>query len=425
MGKHQGAETTGGERQLSSLSSAKMERAVVKDAKKFAAIFGDNPGMQVHGRVTRSGVDWQPGVALQPVFERLLAGEMRTEDRLVLIMRGFPGSGKSSLASSFAKLARAAVCISADDHWAGTDKLQEAHEACRKAFAEALAAGSTLVTVDNTNIRKADYAFYQRCAEQAGGYEVVLLEMVCDDTLELERLRKRSLHDVPGASVGGMWSRWEQDPTALRLLPFFPQRVMQWVREQSLLNRRPQTHMVMPSGPFFSVPAHLREDFHRLHAMEWGCNHIAEVGDPTGFQLFFDIDGLALEQLLPTLGALRELVQAPLLLVGIRGSSPGYHIHVPGKIVTTDAATDLRTRWLEAEPSLSLGNFVDAQLYRHPQLRLLGSRKISKDGVDTGRVHTFIGRYDAAWKPCDDDDGAGKEAGFDWGEVSIHPPLAS
>merc|ERR1712232_166285 len=106
MGKHQAAETTGGERQL---SSAKMERAVVKDAKKFAAIFGDNPGMQVHGRVTRSGVDWQPGVALQPVFERLLAGEMRTEDRLVLIMRGFPGSGKSSLASSFAKLARAAV----------------------------------------------------------------------------------------------------------------------------------------------------------------------------------------------------------------------------------------------------------------------------------------------------------------------------
>lgn len=61
--------------------------------------------------------------------------------------------------------------------------------------------------------------------------------------------------------------------------------------------------------------------------------------------------------------------------------------------------------------------YVDGQLYKHPQLRLLGSRKISKEAVDTGRVHEFVGHFDGIWRQDD--------MQWEWSQVSIHPPLMS
>mmetsp|Transcript_48172 Transcript_48172/g.85528 ORF Transcript_48172/g.85528 Transcript_48172/m.85528 type:complete len:1677 (-) Transcript_48172:71-5101(-) len=396
---------------------AQGERQVVKDAKKFAAIFGDVPGLRLHGRVTRNGVLWEPGVTIPLVLERLVKnserGDWKVDDRLVVILRGFPGSGKSSLSSMLKKCAPAEV-IGADHFWAGTENLQEAHEKCRQSFSEALQAQKPLVIVDNTNVRRSEYEKYRSKAETEG-YAVVILEMICESTSDLERFRKRSVHDVPGGAVGAMWSRWEQDPSALRLAPYDPQEFLQWLQEQGMCGRpsHAHTHMVMPNGPFISVPPHLLDEFHERHVAEWGRNYISEVVRTETFQLFFDIDKLGLDVLVPTLSKLRDLVGVPLVLTGFVGPPPGYHIFAVGKIVNSAEAFSLRQRWLEAAPEL--GDHVDDQLYKNPQLRLVGSRKISKEGIDTGRVHEVIGRFDIDWQ---------ENASWAWKEVTIHSKAA-
>lgn len=328
---------------------------------------------------------------------------------MAVILRGFPGSGKSSLASLLRRRASADVA-SADDFFAGAETLQEAHEQCRQSFLRSLAAGRPVV-VDNTNVRRADYAFYRSKAE-AVGYSVAVLEFVCPSTADLERLRRRSVHGVPGGAVGAMWARWEHDPAALRLEPHLPQELLPWLREQNLLDRTGHTHLVMPRGPFISVPQALRAEFLERFGSEWGRHHISEIGRQQAFRLFFDVDGLALDRLLPALPALRSLVGRTLLITGTaEPPAPGYHIFVPACIVDSAEAASLRQQWLRAAPELE--PYVDAQVYRNPQLRLLGSRKISKEGVDIGRVHEVVGRFDAAWEP-----GAGA---WEWSEVSIHP----
>jgi len=85
---------------------------------------------------------------------------------------------------------------------------------------------------------------------------------------------------------------------------------------------------------------------------------------------------------------------------------------VVGKVVDSATAFALRQRWLEVAPEM--GDHVDDNLYRNPQLRLLGSRKISKDGVDLGRVHDPVGRFDA--------DGWHEGGKWEWHEMSIHIP---
>eukprot|EP00746_Dinoflagellata_sp_MGD_P138965 gnl/MRDRNA2_/MRDRNA2_72504_c1_seq1.p1 gnl/MRDRNA2_/MRDRNA2_72504_c1~~gnl/MRDRNA2_/MRDRNA2_72504_c1_seq1.p1 ORF type:complete len:1636 (+),score=316.11 gnl/MRDRNA2_/MRDRNA2_72504_c1_seq1:35-4909(+) len=404
-------------KQVVSQKGFKEDRSIVKDARKFAAIFGDIPGQQLHGRVTRNEILWEPGIAIPPILERLLSnarlGHWKQTDRLTIILRGFPGSGKSSLSVMLRKKLPAEI-ISADDFWAGQDKLQEAHEQCRQIFLQMLKDQKPLVIIDNTNVRKSDYAFYQSRSESEG-YQVVVLEMVCDSTTELEQFRKRSKHDVPGSAVGAMWGRWERDPTALRIAPYVPQKLMAWLQEQNMLGHQPHTHLIMPRGPFLSVPAAAQSEFHERHALEWDRNYISEIGRPHCFQLFFDIDGLNLDSLLVALPQLRVLAGVPLMVTGIEGPPPGYHIFAPGVIVDSSAALALRQKWIDAVPSLQ--GYVDDQLYQNPQLRLLGSRKLSKDGVDTGRVHKFVGRLDSTWE-CDD------QVMWQWSDVSIHPPPA-
>jgi hypothetical protein len=111
----------------------KGDRSIVKDARKFAAIFGDIPGLQLHGRLNRREISWEPGIAVPPILERLMGnsrlGQWTHTDHLVIIMRGFPGSGKSSLAAMLRKQVPSEI-ISADDFWAGKENLQEAHEQC-------------------------------------------------------------------------------------------------------------------------------------------------------------------------------------------------------------------------------------------------------------------------------------------------------
>jgi len=399
------------------------ERLVVKDPKKFANLFGDIPGLHLHGRVTRTGVEWEPGA---PVPQALAVANpaggypAAAPAPAAVILRGFPGSGKSHLTRHLCKLLGAAQ-ICADDFWRGKEHVHEAHAQCRELFQEALARRE-MVVVDNTNVRLSDYAFYKSRAE-AAGFSVIVLEIICESTTELERLRRRSVHAVPGDAVGAMWSRWERDPAALRLAPYVPQELMPWLCEQGMIGRTPYTHLVMPSGPFLGIPAARREEFHQRFEADWGRNYISEQASPQAFQLFFDVDGgLGLARLVKALEPLRALAGGSLVVTGTTEAPAGYHVFAPGRVVDVAEALSVRQQWIEQEPWLE--EHVDSQVYQGgkqhflqggggPHLRLLGSRKNTKEGMDSGRVHRVLGRLGAAgWEP---------DATWAWSDVSILP----
>lgn len=128
----------------------------------------------------------------------------------VVILRGIPGSGKSTYATSQERYAskRAFQKVSADDYFVGQDgiyrfdpkKLTEAHKDCWLAFAQALHNKIDIVVVDNTNISWVEVAAYVLPA-QALGYHVEIMTIVCDIDLALSR----QTHGVPEDKVRAMY----------------------------------------------------------------------------------------------------------------------------------------------------------------------------------------------------------------------------
>jgi predicted kinase len=119
---------------------------------------------------------------------------------MIYILRGLPGSGKST----FAKTMDNAFVVSADDYHVGSDGVYRfdpkragyAHNECLSLYITALTNGSnwatTPVIVDNTNTTLVELAPYVRIAE-ALDLEYVIRYFVCP----LEVAAKRQTHGVP------------------------------------------------------------------------------------------------------------------------------------------------------------------------------------------------------------------------------------
>ena len=130
------------------------------------------------------------------------------------ILRGLPGCGKSTLAKEIANNLDAIV--SADYYFMKGGKyvfeprnLGAAHSACRKAFTEALVKGIHPVVVDNTNIKLADFLWYEQ--EAIGhGYIAFIVEVHSGDPDE--ELARRNSHGVPLATITKMRKNFEHRP---------------------------------------------------------------------------------------------------------------------------------------------------------------------------------------------------------------------
>jgi predicted kinase len=112
------------------------------------------------------------------------------------ILRGIPGSGKST----YAKSQTGAVICSADDYFLQADgtyqydktKLQDAHDFCFKKCHDALHAGEQTVIIDNMNATAWEISPYIMLGRNFG-YNVEVLNFPCDDQLGASR----NIHDVP------------------------------------------------------------------------------------------------------------------------------------------------------------------------------------------------------------------------------------
>ncbi|KAK3259837.1 hypothetical protein CYMTET_31191 [Cymbomonas tetramitiformis] len=300
----------------------------------------------------------------------------------VLVLRGLPGSGKSHAARRLqAALQRAerpavAVVCSADEFFergggrsrkevrawtAGKvgeatslyslcfdpGRLQEAHDYCRRAFMEGVEAGARLIIVDNTNSRLGEYAFYCRHARRCG-YDVGVLQLECPSERDAVQCHARGTHGVPVAVAQAMWTRWEEDPSAVRLRALhlgggseapeeqgcsdsFPERtassgstplheaphgpaagaraqtsekledtvpplpsLQQWLRPYRSSRRGQKiSHLQMRVGSeahvSMWVPPLSRAQFMRVYAADRGPKYLCELHDGS-FRLFMDID---------------------------------------------------------------------------------------------------------------------------------------
>ena len=126
--------------------------------------------------------------------------------KTLYIVRGLPGSGKSSLAKKVTELA-----YSADDFF--TNKKGEynfnaklfgkAHEWCWGKVRDAMFIGAEAVAVANTFTQAWAAERYYQIAEEYG-YSVFVIE--CQNDFG-------NVHDVPQESIDAMKERWEKDLT--------------------------------------------------------------------------------------------------------------------------------------------------------------------------------------------------------------------
>lgn len=129
---------------------------------------------------------------------------------VALIMRGIPGSGKTTAAKRLAGMS--GVIHSTDNYFMvngeyrfDRSQLQAHHDANFSAFCESLRQGVPLVICDNTNVTKAHYQRYVDAAEQAG----YIVTFVIMKHPEPEVAAARNQHGVPLETIKRMIEKWE------------------------------------------------------------------------------------------------------------------------------------------------------------------------------------------------------------------------
>ena len=128
----------------------------------------------------------------------------RAPPRTVFIMRGLPGTGKSTFVRALREaLPQQMLTVCSADFFFEKEgrytfdlsQLYAAHLSCKAKFEEALAKLTSFIVVDNTNVTRRDYQKYISLASQTG-YSVRLLEMVCPTYLHLLACHSRCIHNV-------------------------------------------------------------------------------------------------------------------------------------------------------------------------------------------------------------------------------------
>jgi len=141
--------------------------------------------------------------------------------KTVVVLRGVPGSGKSTYIKTNYPLA--SVC-SADDFFLDKNgkyvwdpkKIDSAHSTCLRKFLHNLQSGLETVVVDNTNVRLWEIAPYVALAK-AYGYEAKIIRI----NIPAKTAANRNVHGVPLATVNKMIKGFE------RALPWWNEEVIE------------------------------------------------------------------------------------------------------------------------------------------------------------------------------------------------------
>lgn len=102
-----------------------------------------------------------------PILQDVGTVEYVQKSKVLVILKGLPGSGKSYLARMLKQVYKDAVVCSADHYFMRSGKYQfnpeeltQAHESCQERAKQAAVSGVSVIAIDNTNIRSWNYKYY-------------------------------------------------------------------------------------------------------------------------------------------------------------------------------------------------------------------------------------------------------------------------
>jgi len=141
--------------------------------------------------------------------------------KVVVIVRGIPGSGKSYLVNAIKDILDESIVCSADDFFRVPDpvypvasyefdiaKLPQAHNACMAKFIDAIQENKQFILVDNTNTHFWEVENYIKLAHD-NGYRISLLNCNPQTRSELKVCIERQTHDVPLSTILRLWYEFE------------------------------------------------------------------------------------------------------------------------------------------------------------------------------------------------------------------------
>ncbi|XP_058275464.1 uncharacterized protein LOC120749445 isoform X2 [Hirundo rustica] len=150
-------------------------------------------------------------------FSSLQLSEERfsCSQKLLLILRGLPGSGKSTLSRALLGQSCDGVVLSTDDYFRqrygytyNAAQLGDAHEWNRKRAKQAMEQGKSPVIIDNTNTQAWEMKPYVEVALEKG-YRVEFHEPDTWWKFDPEELEKRNKHGVTREKIAQMLERYE------------------------------------------------------------------------------------------------------------------------------------------------------------------------------------------------------------------------
>lgn len=164
-------------------------------------------------------------------YEEMLRGNVWKSPKVMLILRGLPGSGKSYLGKKMVEECKGerkkSVSVhSADDYFElvaaqsgqaykfDGATMDIAHNYCRGHVINAMHQEKDVIIVDNTHSQRWEYRVYERIAELCG-YKCYVVELECNRDSLRQEYQRRCTHNVNDFVHKEMYARWEHDPQAI------------------------------------------------------------------------------------------------------------------------------------------------------------------------------------------------------------------
>lgn len=142
------------------------------------------------------------------------------DDKKLIILRGLPGSGKSTITAELVRIATelkiSHVVVCCDDFFMVGDsyvfdqsKLKQVHDDCLIKAQQAMDSGVQLIIVDNTNVCYEELCPYVQYGLYKD-YIITFQEPANEHSRNIPILLQRNIHGVPAETYASMWARWQE-----------------------------------------------------------------------------------------------------------------------------------------------------------------------------------------------------------------------